>query len=129
YAPFTPTNSELRLPPPYYRGCWHGVSRGFFYGYRQPCGFFPVERVLRPKGLHHPRGVAWSGLPPWPKIPHCCLPKKSRPCLSPSVSARPPRPHTDRCLREPFPDQLAHQPRAPPSAMSSPHHNVRSRLY
>src|SRR5215813_15228693 len=74
YAPFTPSNSEQRLPPPYYRGCWHGVSRGFFYGYRQPCGFFPVERVLRPKRLHHPRGVAWSGLPPLPKIPHCCLP-------------------------------------------------------
>jgi hypothetical protein len=28
YAPFTPSNSEQRLPPPYYRGCWHGVSRG-----------------------------------------------------------------------------------------------------
>jgi hypothetical protein len=34
YAPFTPSNSEQRLPPPYYRGCWHGVSRGFFCGYR-----------------------------------------------------------------------------------------------
>ena len=34
YAPFTPSNSEQRLPPPYYRGCWHGVSRGFFSGYR-----------------------------------------------------------------------------------------------
>ena len=34
YAPFTPSNSEQRLPPPYYRGCWHEVSRGFFYGYR-----------------------------------------------------------------------------------------------
>src|SRR3546814_9842910 len=29
YAPFTPSNSEQRSPPPYYRGCWHGVSRGF----------------------------------------------------------------------------------------------------
>ena len=34
YAPFTPSNSEQRLPPPYYRGCWHGVSRGFFSRYR-----------------------------------------------------------------------------------------------
>ena len=34
YAPFTPNNSEQRLPPPYYRGCWHGVSRGFFHRYR-----------------------------------------------------------------------------------------------
>ncbi len=29
YARFTPSNSEQRLPPPSYRGCWHGVSRGF----------------------------------------------------------------------------------------------------
>ncbi len=29
YARFTPSKSEQRLPPPYYRGCWHGVSRGF----------------------------------------------------------------------------------------------------
>ncbi len=34
YAPFTPSNYEQRLPPPYYRGCWHGVSRGFLPRYR-----------------------------------------------------------------------------------------------
>jgi hypothetical protein len=34
YAPFTPNNSEQRLPPSYYRGCWHEVSRGFFFRYR-----------------------------------------------------------------------------------------------
>ncbi len=33
-APFTPNNSEQRLPPSYYRGCWHEVSRGFFHRYR-----------------------------------------------------------------------------------------------
>ena len=35
YARFTPSNSGQRLPPPSYRGCWHGVSRGLFGGYRQ----------------------------------------------------------------------------------------------
>ncbi len=30
----TPNNSEQRLPPSYYRGCWHEVSRGFFHRYR-----------------------------------------------------------------------------------------------
>ncbi len=35
YAPFTPSKSEQRLSPPYYRGCWHGVSRDFLCGYRQ----------------------------------------------------------------------------------------------
>ncbi len=80
YAPFTPSNSEQRLPPPYYRGCWHGVSRGFLIGYRQrlkvlaSTAFVPSDRSLRPEGLHPPRGVACSGFPPLTKIPHCCLP-------------------------------------------------------
>ena len=34
-APFTPNNSGQRLPPTYYRGCWHVVSRGLFPVYRQ----------------------------------------------------------------------------------------------
>ncbi len=80
YAPFTPNNSEQRLPPPYYRGCWHGVSRGFLQRYRQLIGLFilsgfvPLDRSLRPEGLRPPRGVAASGFRPLRKIPHCCLP-------------------------------------------------------
>ena len=34
YAPFTPSKSGQRLPPTYYRGCWHVVSRGLFCWYR-----------------------------------------------------------------------------------------------
>ncbi len=34
-APFTPSHSEQRSQPPYYRGCWHGVSRCLFLWYRQ----------------------------------------------------------------------------------------------
>ena len=34
-ARFTPNNSGQRLPPTYYRGCWHVVSRGFLVRYRQ----------------------------------------------------------------------------------------------
>ncbi len=77
---FTPSNSEQRLPPPYYRGCWHGVSRGLFLRYRQSATlfelrlFFPQKRALHPKGLHRSRGVAGSGFRPLPKFPHCCLP-------------------------------------------------------
>ena len=80
YVPFTPTHSEQRLHPPYYRGCWHGVSRCFLFWYRQTTGvltqlpFFPAERALQPKGLLHSRGVAASGFPPLCNIPHCCLP-------------------------------------------------------
>ena len=40
YAPFTPSNSDQCLHPPYYRSCWHGVSRCFFTKYHQ------IVRVL-----------------------------------------------------------------------------------
>src|SRR5436189_6032888 len=42
YTLFTPNKSGQRLPPTYYRGCWHVVSRGLFTRYLQfsPQGFF-----------------------------------------------------------------------------------------
>ncbi len=57
YTRFTPSNSEQRLHPPYYRGCWHGVSRCFLWWYRQATGlftrlrFFPPDRALRSEDL------------------------------------------------------------------------------
>ena len=72
YAPFTPSNSGQRLPPTYYRGCWHVVSRGLFKGYRLL--LFPLKRSLQPESLLPSRGVAGSDLRPLPNIPHCCLP-------------------------------------------------------
>ena len=80
YGPFTPSKSEQRLPPPYYRGCWHGVSRGFLWRYRQVCEVLahrpivPPDMGLQPEGLLPQRGVAGSGFRPLPNIPHCCLP-------------------------------------------------------
>ncbi len=62
-APFTPSNSVQRLQPPYYRGCWHGVSRCLFLRYRQ------TRRISSPgfsslrKGLYDPKAfivhAAW----------------------------------------------------------------------
>ena len=72
YAPFTPNHSGQRLPPTYYRGCWHVVSRGFLLSYRLL--LFTKDRSLRSENLLPPRGVAGSGLRPLPNIPHCCLP-------------------------------------------------------
>ena len=79
-APFTPNNSGQRLPPTYYRGCWHVVSRGFLLRYRQGQRvltvilFVPYNRTLQPEGRHRSRGVAPSDFRPLRKIPHCCLP-------------------------------------------------------
>ncbi len=38
---FTPSKSGQRLPPLSYRGCWHRVSRGLFWGYRP---FLPPKK-------------------------------------------------------------------------------------
>ncbi len=32
YTRFKPSNTEQRLPPSSYRGCWHEVSRDFLWG-------------------------------------------------------------------------------------------------
>ena len=63
------------MPPTYYRGCWHVVSRGFFCRYRH-FRLVPAESGLQPEGLHPARGVAASGFRPLCKIPHCC-PRRS----------------------------------------------------
>ncbi len=80
YTPFTPSDSEQRLLPTYYRGCWHVVSRSFLEWYRQAYWilanklFFPPNRGLQPEGSHPSRGVAASDFRPLRKIPYCCLP-------------------------------------------------------
>ena len=79
-ARFTPNKSGQRLPPTYYRGCWHVVSRGLLFRYRHflrlftSGSFVPDHRALQPEGRLHSRGVAPSDFRPLRKIPHCCLP-------------------------------------------------------
>jgi hypothetical protein len=59
YTRFTPNKSEQRLHPLYYRGCWHRVSRCFFFRYRQATayetvGFRPGRKsftIRRPSSL------------------------------------------------------------------------------
>src|SRR6202000_3127000 len=74
---------------------------------------FPIERSLRPKGLHPPRGVAASGFPPLRHIPPRCLPEEFGPVFSSSLSVRPLRPDIDHRLGGPLPRQLTNRPRPP----------------
>ena len=84
YAPFTPSHSGQRLPPTYYRGCWHVVSRGFLTRYRHssslatevynPKTFFLHAALLGQSCLHCPifptaasrRSLDRFSVPMWP---------------------------------------------------------------
>jgi hypothetical protein len=53
YEPFTPTKSGQRSHPTYYRGCWHVVSRCFFYPYTQhlTVPWSELKEVYNPKAV------------------------------------------------------------------------------
>ncbi len=55
YTRFTPSDSEQRLRPPYYRGCWHGVSRRFLWRYRQTVRLFKYCRSSLPTEVYDPK--------------------------------------------------------------------------
>ena len=80
--------------------------------------FLLDERALRPNSLLHSRDIAGSGFRPLSKIPHCCLPKESGPCLSPSVADHPLRTAKDRRLGELLPHQLPILRKALPTTIS-----------
>ena len=63
YAPFTPSNSEQRSLPTYYRGCWHVVSRSCFCRYRQFSSL--------PKELYTPKGFIAHAASLHQGFPHC----------------------------------------------------------
>ena len=101
------------MPPTYYRGCWHVVSRGLFAGYRH----------------YLPRQKGFTTREPSSLTRSCCLKlsligQNSRllppvgvwAVLSPSLADHPLRPATDRRLGEPLPHQLANRTQAPPEA-------------
>ncbi len=66
YAPFTPNNSEQRLPPLYYRGCWHRVSRGFFHRYRH---YRPGRKEFTSQGTSSSTLLLHQGFPHCAKFP------------------------------------------------------------
>ncbi len=74
YTPFTTNNSEQRLHPPYYRGCWHGVSRCFLNGYRQGHGvLFPWLFRSRPTELYDPRAFITHAASLRQAFAHCAI--------------------------------------------------------
>jgi len=97
-APFTPSNSEQRLEPPYYRGCWHGVSRSLFLRYRQTRSISSSGDSSLRKELYDPRAffthAAWldQACAHCPRFPTAatrrCLGRVSVPVWPINLSAR-----------------------------------------
>ena len=73
YAPFTPNESEQRLRPLYYRGCWHEVSRPFLFRYYQPCRLFIARSYSRMTGVYNPKTFILHAALHHQGCPHCEL--------------------------------------------------------
>ena len=54
-ARFTPNKSGQRLPPTYYRGCWHVVSRGFLVGYRHADNSYSADHSSPTTEFYDPK--------------------------------------------------------------------------
>ena len=52
---FTPNKSGQRLPPTYYRGCWHVVSRDFLVDYRHAMSSYSHNRSSSTTGFYDPK--------------------------------------------------------------------------
>ena len=135
-APFTPSNSGQRLPPTYYRGCWHVVSRGLLLSYRH-CSSLRTE-VYNPKTvflhaalLHQAcahcaifptaasrRSLGRISVPMWPVALSGRLPVEATVDRYPAVKliGRDPIPYRESFPRRPC-DQLEH-PALPPVSRS-----------
>lgn len=117
YAPFTPSQDGQHLPPPYYRDCWHEISRGYFskrvkisFSVRnKPPKKFRVPlrfnlAVLRPEGLLlvPPRYRLDQAFAHCPKFLTAAL-FKSDPLFNISVAARSHKPARDQRFGRPSP--------------------------
>ena len=71
YAPFTPNESEQRLGPLYYRGCWHRVSRPFLLRYYQlQVSYYPQHCSLM-TGVYNPKTFILHAASLDQGFPHC----------------------------------------------------------
>ena len=100
------------MPPTYYRGCWHVVSRGLLLSYRQNSSL--RTEVYNPKTVFLHAALLHQG------FPHCAIfpTAASRRSLSPNVAVQPLSPAMDRRLGGPLPRQLSNPTRAHLSAIN-----------
>ena len=71
YARFTPSNSDQRLHPLYYRGCWHRVSRCFFCRLGQDAEVLALHFSSPLKVLYNPQAFFTHAASLDQGFPHC----------------------------------------------------------
>ena len=71
YAPFTPSDSEQRLRPLYYRGCWHRVSRLFLLWYSHIGGQLLPQLYSHMTGVYNPKTVILHAASHHQAFAHC----------------------------------------------------------
>ncbi len=71
YTLFTPSDSEQRLHPPYYRGCWHGVSRCFLQRYHQSFRLLTESVFSHLTELYNPKAFVTHAALLRQGFPHC----------------------------------------------------------
>ncbi len=117
YTPFTPSKSGQRLPPTYYRGCWHVVSRGLFVRYRLL--LVPDKKKFTTRKPSSFTRRCWVRLAPIAQYSPLLPPRRSLGRISvPMWPFNPLSPATDRRLGGPLPHQLANQTRGHLSAIN-----------
>ena len=61
------------MHPPYYRGCWHGVSRCFFCWYRQNLKILLLNLSSQLKGLYNPKAFFTHAVWLHQAFAHCAI--------------------------------------------------------
>ena len=70
---FTPSNSEQRSHPLYYRGCWHRVSRCFLCRYRHPQGVLTLTISSLLTELYNPKAFVTHAASLRQSFLHCAI--------------------------------------------------------
>ena len=68
---FTPSDSEQRLGPSYYRGCWHEVSRPFLLRYYRLARLFTGSACSLMTGVYNPKTFILHAASLHQGFPHC----------------------------------------------------------
>ncbi len=121
-ARFTPNKSGQRLPPTYYRGCWHVVSRDFLVDYRQIKASYylypssPTTELYDPKTFFTHAALLHQTFVHCGRFPTAASRRSLGRVLSPNVADQSLNSAMHHCLGRPLPYQLANAPRGHPIA-------------